>query len=138
MNQDFDISAQKKKARDFCQEHLFECCSEVRVWQKTGLLPKGRVEELAAIFSSFCATDDSLRHAEDEVSRQSMDYVLANPPSQSSGDDFKAWYEEAMGATNEAGYVGMDAASVIRDMDSVNAELRKTLAAHLIGGNCNA
>lgn len=41
-------------------------------------------------------------------------------------DDYKAWYDEAMVASNEAGYVGASAAETIRRLD---AELTDALAA---------
>lgn len=34
-------------------------------------------------------------------------------------DDYKAWYEEAMAASNEAGYVGLSAAETIRELDKI-------------------
>ena len=34
-------------------------------------------------------------------------------------DDYKAWYEEAMAASNEAGYVGFSAAETIRELDKI-------------------
>jgi hypothetical protein len=122
---DNEMFAEKKKeAQQFCRKHLLECCSDIRIWHKTGVLPQGRAMELAAIYSTFMVSDDVLMHVEDEVKRQSMDYVLDNPPSSGAEANYKDWYEEAMGASNEAGYAGMDAASVIREMDRVITDLR--------------
>ena len=39
------------------------------------------------------------------------------PPAAPVQDDFKAWYEEAMIASNEAGFAGMSAAETIRELD---------------------
>jgi hypothetical protein len=37
-------------------------------------------------------------------------------------DDYKAWYEEAMNASNEYGFVGLDAAQTIRELARMLAE----------------
>jgi hypothetical protein len=43
--------------------------------------------------------------------------LLAQPAdAKPVADDYKSWYDEAMRASNEAGYVGLDAATTIREL----------------------
>lgn len=44
-----------------------------------------------------------------------------------AADDFKAWYEESLGAANEAGYGPCSAAEAIRGLDAENKDLRARL-----------
>lgn len=39
--------------------------------------------------------------------------------------DYKTWYDEAMCASNEAGFAGVSAAQTIRDLDADNARLTR-------------
>jgi hypothetical protein len=49
-----------------------------------------------------------------EVAKMLTPYLAA--PHTAPADDYKAWYEEAMVASNEAGFVGLTAAETIREL----------------------
>ena len=55
-----------------------------------------------------------------------LDQLLTPKPAIAQPDDYKAWYEEAMVASNEAGYAGASAADTIRDLSRQLNELGLT------------
>lgn len=62
--------------------------------------------------SLYCTADEVIsRHL--QLERLYKSRALEQQPA----DDYKAWYEEAMVASNEAGFSGMSAAETIRELD---------------------
>lgn len=70
------------------------------------------------------STDAEMRTKVLRSITQQAAHDVANPApagGQGAQDDYRKWYEEAMAASNEAGYAGMDAASTI---NALSDELR--------------
>ena len=54
----------------YCREHLVQCCQELLEWQRTSILPDGRVRALARIYD-FAGTH-ALSMAESTVKTEAM------------------------------------------------------------------
>ena len=62
----------------FCELHLYECCQEILTLKETGILPDGRVREMASMYREGLLVTDTiaLDMAKAEVADASMRRVI--------------------------------------------------------------
>ena len=73
---EIDLVALRTAAQEFSREHLTACCAEMVELANTGVLPQGRVRELATMCATF-AGSDGLKVAEAMVKHEAM-FQVAN------------------------------------------------------------
>lgn len=65
------------RAKALCAQHLAECCRDILEWDRTAVLPEGRVREAAALLEDENTdTGDALRIVEGFITRAAMTRIL--------------------------------------------------------------
>jgi len=74
-----DLHAQQAHATAFATEHLAACAADILEWERTSVLPDGRMRELITL----CAFVGSSRqaYAKEEVTRQVLRHYVAHNQS---------------------------------------------------------
>lgn len=91
---EIDLVALRTAAQEFSRQHLKECCAEMVELANTGVLPHGKVRELATLCAAF-AGHDGLKVAEGMVKHEAMVRVAGM-----SADEVLV-LDEAMGKGSE-------------------------------------
>lgn len=75
-----DLHTKQARATAFATEHLAACAADILEWERTSVLPDGRMRELITL----CAFVGSSRqpYAKNEVTRQVLQLFAAQNPVQ--------------------------------------------------------
>lgn len=68
------VAQTQRRCRAFAMQHLGACCAELHQWHRTGVLPMGKLRELAAL-CTHVPSYDRTQHAERLVEMAAIEYL---------------------------------------------------------------
>lgn len=68
------VAQVQRRCRAFAMQHLGTCCAELHQWHRTGVLPMGKLRELAAL-CTHVPSYDRTQHAERLVEMAAIEYL---------------------------------------------------------------